>query len=177
MIGRPLHSWDVTPKQGVQIQRQLAGLVRVEPLTGPVRTLVGTDCAFLDGGERILAMAVLCDAKTMDVLAESLSIQPTRMPYVPGLLSFREAPAVLEAIENLPAGGDLVLCDGQGQAHPRRLGLASHVGIWLDRPVVGVAKSVLCGQFRQPGRNRRWHTPMRPDGGVTRSAVRERAAV
>ncbi|MFW5840954.1 MAG: endonuclease V, partial [Planctomycetota bacterium] len=145
MIGRPLHSWDVTPKQGVQIQRQLAGLVRVEPLTGPVRTLVGTDCAFLDGGERILAMAVLCDAKTMDVLAESLSIQPTRMPYVPGLLSFREAPAVLEAIENLPAGGDLVLCDGQGQAHPRRLGLASHVGIWLDRPVVGVAKSVLCG--------------------------------
>jgi deoxyribonuclease V len=174
---RALHSWDLTPKQAVALQRQLADRVRIEPLTRPVRTVAGTDCAFLDGGKRILAAAVLCDAKSMAVLAEAHAVQPCPMPYIPGLLSFREAPAVIEAVESLPETPDLVLCDGQGRAHPRRLGLASHVGLWLDLPVVGVAKSVLCGEFRQPGLARRCRTQMHHGGEVIGAAVRTRQNV
>ncbi len=174
---RRLHSWDLTPKQAVALQRKLADRVRIEPLAGPVETVAGTDCAFLDGGRRILAAAVLCHARSMDVLAEAHVVQRCPMPYIPGLLSFREAPAVIQAVENLPARPDLVLCDGQGRAHPRRLGLASHVGLWLDLPVVGVAKSVLCGRFRQPGQARRCRTQMRHDGEVVGAAVRTRHGV
>jgi deoxyribonuclease V len=149
----PLHSWDITPKQAVALQRELAGRIIVEPLTRPVRTVAGTDCAMLPGG-RIVAAAVLCDARTLEVIASRHVVQPCTFPYVPGLLSFREAPAVIAAVESLPQRPDLLLCDGQGQAHPRRVGLASHVGLWLDCPTVGVAKSRLCGEHRPVGPNR-----------------------
>ena len=85
----------LSPRRGIALQHELAGKVRACPLTGAVRTVAGTDCAFLDGGERIVAAAVLCDAKTLEVIGASHVARPCRFPYVPGLLSFREAPALL----------------------------------------------------------------------------------
>jgi deoxyribonuclease V len=145
------HSWDLSPKQAVALQRKLAGRVREEPLAGPVRYVAGTDCAFLDGGRRIVAAAVLCETRTWQTVATSEVVRPCEFPYVPGLLSFREAPAVIETVRRLPERPGLLMCDGQGRAHPRGLGLACHVGLWLEMPTVGVAKSRLCGEYRTPG--------------------------
>ncbi len=170
------HPWDITPKQAVRLQRELAVNVRVEPLEEPVDTVAGTDCAFLPG-ERILAAAVLCDVRTMKVIGSAHVVRPCRFPYVSGLLSFREAPAVIEVVEALPERPDLLMCDGQGVAHPRRLGLASHVGLWLDLPTIGVAKSRLCGEQRTPGERRGCRTQLRHDEELVGCVVRTRTGV
>ena len=166
------HSWDIAPGQAVRLQKALAGRVRVEPLAGPVAAVAGADCAFSEDGRRIIAAAVVCDARTMAVLASAHAVAPCRFPYVPGLLSFREAPAVIEAVGKLPQRPDLLMIDGQGLAHPRRLGLASHVGLWLDVPTIGVAKSRFCGEHPQPGRRRRCRTQLRHNGQVVGAVLR-----
>ncbi len=151
------HPWNISPKQAVALQRELAGLVRVEPLSGPIRTVAGADCAFVGQGKgkmSILAVAVLCDARTMAVLETTSAVLPCEFPYVPGLLSFREAPAVITAIEKFSTRPDLLMMDGQGLAHPRGLGIACHAGLWLDIPSIGAAKSLLCGEHRTPGLRR-----------------------
>ena len=171
------HRWDISPRTAVALQRRLAGRVRIEPLAGPVATVAGTDCAFLDGGRRIVAAAVLCDAATMEVLAVRHVVRPCTFPYVPGLLSFREAPAVIAAVKKLPGTPDILMCDGQGLAHPRRLGLASHVGLWLDVPTIGVAKSRLCGQHRAVGRRRGCHVRLRHEREIVGAVLRTRTGV
>ncbi len=171
------HSWNISPKQAIALQGELAAKVIVEPLNREIRTIAGIDCAFFDGGKQIIAVAVLCDARTMEVLTSARSIQQCRFPYVPGLLSFRESPAIIEAIENLPSRPDLLMCDGQGLAHRRGLGLACHVGLWLDMPTIGVAKSRLCGEHRTPGQNRGCRTQLRYDGKIVGAVLRTRTAV
>jgi len=171
------HSWNISPGRAIAVQRTLAGLVSSEPLAAPVETVAGVDCAFLDGGKRIVAAAVLFDAGSMEVLGSASVVQPCRFPYIPGLLSFREAPAVIAAVEKLPRRPDLLMCDGQGLAHPRGLGLASHVGLWLDMPTIGVAKSRLCGTHRPPGENRRCRTQLRYGGRVVGAVLRTRSGV
>jgi len=171
------HEWNISPKQAVALQRRLAGAVRVMPLAGRVRTVGGADCAFLDGGRRIAAAAVLCDAGTWQVLATAMAVRPCRFPYIPGLLSFRECPAVLAAVRKLPRRPDLLMCDGQGLAHPRRLGLACHVGLWLDTPTIGVAKSRLCGRHRAPGLRRGCCTRLICDGELVGAVLRTRTSV
>ena len=171
------HSWQLNPKEAIALQRQLAGQVRSEPLTGEIKTVAGADCAFLGKGKRILAAAVLCDGRTMETLATAESIQECPMPYIPGLLSFREAPAVLEALHRLPTRPDLIMCDGQGLAHPRRLGLAAHVGLWMDLPTIGVAKSRLCGEHRDVGFHRGCGVRLRHEGEIVGSVVRTRSGV
>jgi deoxyribonuclease V len=146
-----VHRWDIAPSQAIQLQKRLAGRVAETPLTGEIRTLAGVDCTVSPDGRRILAAAVLCDAKTMRTLAVATAEAECTFPYVPGLLSFREIPAVLKALKNLPLRPDLLMCDAQGRAHPRRFGLACHVGVLLDIPAIGVAKSLLVGDHRPPG--------------------------
>ncbi|MDP7636248.1 MAG: endonuclease V [Phycisphaerae bacterium] len=171
------HRWDISPSEAIALQGRLAALVRVEPLVGEVHTVVGTDCAFMDGRKRIIAVAVLCDAKSMEVLTSVREIRRCGFPYVSGLLSFREAPAMIAAVRKLPRRLDLLMCDGQGLAHPRGLGLACHVGLWLDLPVIGVAKSRLCGQHRGPGARRGCRAQLRHNGNVVGAVVRTRTNV
>ncbi|WP_240099688.1 deoxyribonuclease V [Thermomonas flagellata] len=114
----------------------------------PLRTVAGFDVGFEDDGATTRAAAVLLDADTLDVLDAQVARLPTRMPYVPGLLSFRELPALLAALALLPTAPDLALIDGQGIAHPRRLGVAAHFGVLSGLPSIGVAKSVLVGEAR-----------------------------
>jgi deoxyribonuclease V len=151
--------------------------------------VAGTDCSFVPlgpttgrAGQRqvnvlIAAAAILCDASSLQILATATHVEHTRFPYVPGLLSFREAPAVIAAVGKLPRPPDLLLCDGQGIAHPRRLGLAAHVGIWGEIPTIGVAKSRLCGEFRPPGFRRGCHTRLIDRGEVVGSVVRTQDGV
>lgn len=171
------HSWDISPKEAVELQRRLAGDVRAEPLAGEVWTVAGVDCAFADAGREILAAALLLEARSMKIIAVAHTRRPCTFPYVSGLLSFREMPAVIEAVQKLPARPDLLMCDGQGRAHPRGLGLASHVGLWLDVPTIGVAKSRLCGEHRPPGERRGCRTQLRLGGQVVGAVVRTRTGV
>jgi deoxyribonuclease V len=98
-------------------------------------------------------------------------------PYVPGFLSFREIPAALQALERLEHQPDLILCDGQGRAHPRRFGLASHLGVYIDRPTVGVAKTRLIGEYREPGLRRGSHTPLVDGSEVIGAVLRTRTRI
>lgn len=129
-------------------QAELRQRVRREPLRTLPDLVAGADCAFL--GDDILAAAVLWDRGAGAVVAEAVERRPADVPYLPGYLGFREAPAVLAALRKLPPFGAL-LCDGQGIAHPRRCGLAVHLGVKLDVPTVGVAKSRLVGTHGEPG--------------------------
>lgn len=140
------HPWDVSPRRAAAIQRELAG--RVEEQTPPgfdPQVVAGLDAAFPKGGRECVAAAVVWDVRERAVLEERVVRRPLTFPYVPGLLSFREAPAVLAALAELETPVDVLLCDGHGRAHPRRFGLACHVGVLSGIPAVGCAKSVLVG--------------------------------
>jgi deoxyribonuclease V len=129
------------------VQDELAQRVRVKDgFAKPLRTIAGFDVGFEDDGATTRAAAVLLDANTLQPLETQLVRQPTRMPYIPGLLSFRELPALLEALSLLSTEPDLCFIDGHGIAHPRRLGIAAHFGVATDLPTIGVAKKVLVGE-------------------------------
>lgn len=114
----------------------------------PLRTVAGFDVGFEDDGATTRAAAVLLDADTLEVIDRQVARSPTRMPYIPGLLSFRELPALLEALAMLQHAPDLAFIDGHGIAHPRRLGIAAHFGVATDLPCIGVAKKILVGEAR-----------------------------
>ncbi len=126
------HPWDLAPAEAIQLQTQLAAQVQRDvPLSAP-STIAGIDASYNDGLAR--AAVVVLSFPDLAVVEYTLAERPVSYPYVPGLLSFREAPAVLDAFERLTVTPDLLVFDGQGIAHPRRLGLASHVGLLVDIP-------------------------------------------
>ncbi len=141
----PLHDWDLDPGSARALQVRLRGRVIAEDRLDRLERLAGIDVGFEDGGRTARAAVVVLGYPNLEPLEQAISRQPTRFPYVPGLLSFRELPVVLEALAQLAQAPDLILCDGQGQAHPRRFGLACHLGVWTDLPCIGVAKSRLTG--------------------------------
>ncbi len=153
---RALHGWDVTPKEAVALQRRLASRVSAEkavPLQ-EIRRVAGVDVSYEKSTRRCHAAIVVMDRRAMTVLEEVAVSEAARFPYVPGLLSFREIPPLLSALERVRSPIDAFLVDGQGYAHPRRIGLASHLGLWVKRPTVGCAKSLLIGEFKPPGPRR-----------------------
>ncbi|WP_414606075.1 deoxyribonuclease V [Stenotrophomonas pavanii] len=157
-------------------QLQLAGRVeRQDRLPRNVRWLAGMDVGFEDNGAITRAAAVLLDAETLKPVAQEIARIPTVMPYIPGLLSFRELPALLAALALLPRVPDLVFVDGHGISHPRRLGVAAHLGVVTDLPSIGVAKSKLVGRFVEPGAEAGAHAPLQDGdeqlGWVLRSKV------
>jgi len=137
--------WAATPREAVAIQRELSVHVRLDDdWRNPPRLIAGVDVGLLDGVARA-AIAVL-SFPGMERVEEAVAIEPLRFPYVPGLLTWREAPAILAAMGSLRHEPDVYLYDGQGYAHPRRMGLATHLGILTDTATVGCAKSRLCGE-------------------------------
>ncbi|MCL4534416.1 MAG: deoxyribonuclease V [Bacteroidetes bacterium] len=139
-----LHRWDVTPLEAIAIQNELRGRVSTVSSLGDVRWVAGVDVG-VRGSESIAAVALL-HYPDLSVAEVSRARRPVTFPYIPGLLSFRELPAVLSAFQGLQQTPDLVLVDGQGLAHPRRFGIACHLGVLLDLPTIGCAKSRLYGR-------------------------------
>jgi deoxyribonuclease V len=148
----PLHRWDVSPEEAVAIQQRLRERVREAPPVAleRIHTIAGMDASYKDLAR---AAVVVFSFPELERLDEAVAERESSFPYVPGLLSFREAPAVLDAIAKLRVRPDLLMCDGQGIAHPRRFGIASHLGVYLDLPSIGVAKSRLTGRYDEPGPN------------------------
>lgn len=147
------HRWSLSPRAAIALQRRLQSEVIEAPLGG-VRTVAGADLAFTPDGRRCVAGLVVWDMRERQVIEQQIAVRPVGFAYVPGLLSFREVPAVLAAARKLRCEPDAFLFDGQGRAHPRRFGLACHAGLLLDRPAVGCAKSRLFGEHRLPARQR-----------------------
>lgn len=175
--GSPFGDWDGTPAGARLLQKELAGRVSLVDDFPPLRLLAGVDVGFEEGGSITRAAAVLVDAKTLQPLAEALARVPTSMPYIPGLLSFRELPAVLQALAGLPRMPDLILCDGQGIAHPRRLGIAAHLGVVTGLPTIGVAKTILCGSHAELGPCRGDQVDLVQQGEVIGTVLRSKDRV
>jgi deoxyribonuclease V len=138
-----LHRWDVAPAEAAHIQNELRACVAASPIGGRITTVAGVDVGVHDNMAR--AAVVLLRYPDLSVIEKVVVDMPATFPYVPGLLAFREAPAVLNAFEKLDTEPDLIIVDGQGLAHPRRFGIACHLGVVLDRPTIGCAKSRLIG--------------------------------
>ncbi len=171
------HPWDLTPKEAIALQQQLRGRVERHDRFGPIRQVAGVDVGFEAGNTITRAAVAVLAFPSLELLDYAIARQPTRFPYVPGLLSFREIPAILEALERLVLWPDLLLCDGQGIAHPRRFGIASHLGLLCDLPAIGVGKTRLVGTHEEvPDEKGAW-CPLVDDGEVVGAVLRSRGGV
>jgi deoxyribonuclease V len=174
---RQLHDWDLTPREAVDLQQRLRESVRIEPLAREIRTIAGADISFNKFEPTVYAGVVVLSYPQMEVIEESGVISETKFPYVPGLLSFRETPSVLEAWSQLKTEPDALMLDGQGLAHPRRVGIACHVGLLIERPTLGCAKSVLVGKYEEPKIERGEWSEMIHKGEVVGAALRTKRNV
>ncbi len=147
---RKLHKWNLSYAQARQLQVKLAGKVQVTPIKGRPQVVAGLDCAFSKDGERIFAAVVVLRLPGFEVVETAEAVRKVTFPYIPGLLSFREAPVCIAAVEKLRKRPEVFIIDGQGVAHPRRLGLAAHLGLFFDTPTIGCAKSRLIGDYEEP---------------------------
>jgi len=173
----PGHPWTVNPAEAIAIQQRLRSRVRLGSGPRGVRVLAGVDAGFEDQGRTVRAALALMRYPDLTILNTHLARRPTPFPYVPGLLSFRELPAVLAVLEAVAEPPDLVLCDGQGIAHPRRLGIASHLGVITGLPTIGVGKSRLTGQFQPPGEIRGDWSPLMDGDERIGTVLRTRSGV
>ncbi|HEU0028481.1 MAG TPA: deoxyribonuclease V [Ktedonobacterales bacterium] len=170
------HPWGMPAAEAIALQRRLAPLVAAAPPIAleNVRVVAGVDVSYDDTVGEAYAAVVVYSYPALERLAETALTRPCAFPYVPGLLSFREAPVAVEALAALSTRPDLLLCDGQGIAHPRRFGLACHLGALTGLPSVGCAKSRLVGSCDEPGRAMGDHTPLRAGGDVIGAVLRTR---
>ncbi|UCE86318.1 MAG: deoxyribonuclease V [Deltaproteobacteria bacterium] len=176
-IPRAPHRWSLSPAQAMAVQRQLADAVRIAAPPGPLRRVAGLDAAFSRDAERCIAGVVVWDVRARAVVERRVATRRLRFPYVPGLLSFREAPALLAALRRLRQRPDALLCDGHGLAHPRRFGIACHIGVLTGLPTIGCAKSRLVGSHRTPATRRGARATLEDGGEIVGCVLRTRSGV
>jgi deoxyribonuclease V len=169
-----LHPWNPTPAEAVALQRAGYARLVLTDSVGTVRRVAGVDVGFEAAGAITRAAIAVLRYPELDLVETAIARRPTEYPYIPGLLSFRELPAVLDALDQVRTLPDLLLCDGHGIAHPRRFGIASHLGLLVDVPSIGVAKTRLCGRHAEPPDQRGAWTPLRADGAIIGAVVRTR---
>lgn len=172
---RELHSWPSTEAEGVAIQERLRPLVRFDGAPAQVRTAAGLDVAYREDDE-LVAVVTVVDMAGLDVVDRAIVYGKAEFPYIPGLFAFREAPSLLRALTELTVTPDVLICDGHGLAHPRRFGLACHLGVLTDTPSIGVGKTAI-GHYEQPADQRGAWTPVELDGDTVGRALRTRPHV
>jgi deoxyribonuclease V len=171
------HAWNVTPAEARAIQNELRSHVIQDDCVDKVDHVAGIDVGFEARGAVTRAAVVVLSFPSLEIEEQVIACRSTSFPYVPGLLSFREVPAVLDALAQLTIPPDLLLCDGQGIAHPRRFGIASHIGVLTDWPTIGVAKSLLIGFHAEVPAERGSWAPVKQRGETIGAALRTRANV
>lgn len=174
---RHLHPWDLTFPEAAELQRRLAEQLEFPPLRGSVRTLAGADLSFSRRDPVLHAGIVVLALPGLEPIESVFTSMRVEFPYVPGYLSFREIPPLVGLFERLETTPDAVLCDGQGIAHPRGLGLAAHLGLLLDLPTVGCAKTRFVGEYAPPGPEKGDWSPLTLEGRVVGAALRTRTGV
>jgi len=171
------HGWRVSTSEARAIQTELAGeVLHIGNITAP-RLIAGVDISVNRWAKTGTAAAVVLDYPGLELVESRVVTDRIELPYIPGLLSFREAPLILAACEKLAVTPDVIMVDGQGIAHPRRIGLASHLGLFLDIPTIGCAKSRLCGRHDEPGNEKGSYAELLDKGEVIGAVVRTRTDV
>ena len=171
------HPWNVSPKEARETQQRLRRLVETKDRLGAIDSVAGVDVGFEPRKRLTRAAVVVLAFPGLELREQTIVIRPTRFPYVPGLLSFREAPAILAALEQLERLPDVLVCDGQGIAHPRRFGIACHLGVLTDLPSIGVAKKRLIGSHAEPGEKKGEWAPLMHEDDVVGAVLRSRTGV
>jgi len=173
-----LHPWKVSAREAIEIQKRLTHKIRITPMdVRQVRSIAGTDTCMSRETGMLWAGVVVLGYPLLDKIEERWIAAKADFPYIPGLLSFREIPALLKVFRSLRSRPDLIMCDGQGIAHPRRLGLASHLGLLLDSATIGCAKSRLVGEFSGVGPERGDYSPLVYRGEIVGAVLRTRSRV
>ncbi len=144
------HSWDVSPKEAVRIQKQIREKIIPYGKVQPVRLVAGADVAYDKKSNTTYAGVAVLRLPDLAMVETNVASCPTSFPYIPGLLTFREAPAIVQVLEKVQSNPDVLFIDGHGLSHPRSVGIASHIGLLIDRPVIGCAKSLLVGDYADP---------------------------
>lgn len=166
----PLHPWNVSVEEALHIQNELRQRVVIRDQTDRIGTITAVDVSYSDSEKMALGCAITFTYPDLRVVGRAFSLQEVSFPYIPGLLAFREAPVIISALQKLEGSSDLLIVDGQGYAHPRYMGLATHLGIYLDMSSVGCAKSHLWGTYREPAPNKGFYEYLR-DGEQVVGAV------
>ncbi|HEY9694110.1 MAG TPA: deoxyribonuclease V [Oculatellaceae cyanobacterium] len=171
------HLWPLTIEEAIAIQQQLCLEITTEDNFGTVQYVAGVDVGYKDGGETTQAAVAVLSFPDLQLKAQAIARRPTTFPYVPGFLSFREIPAVLDALEKVAIAPDLILCDGHGIAHPRRFGIACHLGLLVDVPTIGVGKSLFVGKHDDIPEERGTWQPLVYRGETIGAVLRTRLGV
>lgn len=158
--------WDLSPAEALALQKALREQVILRPLPLPIQFVAGADLSYNKHSDEFYSGMVVLDYETMEVVAHSTVVQRAPFPYIPGLLSFRELPSLLDAWQLLPVRPELIFCDGHGIAHPRRLGIAAHFGLETQTPAIGVAKKILTGVYEEPIRQKGRFSPIRDGDAI-----------
>src|SRR5260370_27639058 len=177
MRTKPLHEWNVQQDEAKALQRDLAKRVVREDRVDEVLHIGGVDMAINEISGMARAAVVLLSYPALEIVEQHVYEEPLRMPYIPGLLSFREIPCIMGAFDLLKQQPELLMVDGKGIAHPRRLGIASHLGLWLDLPTIGCAKSILTGHHGPLSEEVGSWVPLEADREVIGAVLRTRARV
>lgn len=173
---RQLHSWQLSVEDAIAIQQQLKDKVVTEDKLGAVNYVAGVDMGFAAAGTISRAAIAVLSFPDLQLVETAIALRPTTFPYIPGLLSFREIPAVIDALETISTVPDLIICDGQGIAHPRRFGIACHLGVLTDIPTIGAAKSLLIGKHEQLDASRGSWQPLKHRNQTIGAVLRSRTA-
>jgi deoxyribonuclease V len=169
------HAWPLTVAEGIAIQERLRGeIITTDQFQEPVQYVAGVDMGFEAEGTISRAAVAVLSFPALQLQESAIARRPTCFPYIPGFLSFREIPAVLNALEKISLTPDLILCDGQGIAHPRRFGIACHLGLIVDIPTIGVAKSLLIGKHQEVAEERGSWQPLVNRGETIGAVLRTR---
>ena len=171
------HTWPSNVEEAIAIQNQLQPEVITEDQLTKVQYVAGVDMGFEEDGTVSRAAVAVLSFPELQLQEQAIARRPTTFPYIPGFLSFREIPAVLDALEKISITPDLILCDGQGTAHPRRFGIACHLGVLIDIPTIGVAKSLLVGKHDELAVEKGSWQPLRYQGETVGAVLRSRTGV
>ena len=174
---REFHPWNVSPKEAIEIQNKLRSRIVIAPFKKDVKKIAGVDASYSKRDQTMWAAVVVMDMQSLQTIEKGWYREVVRYPYIPGLLSFREIPTILNALKGLKDEPDLILCDGQGIAHPRRMGIAAHLGLILDMPTIGCAKNLLIGYSKAPPDKKGSFTYIRYKKEIVGASLRTREGV
>jgi deoxyribonuclease V len=171
-----LHAWDLNPSEAIACQEELVQQLITQHIDlDAVQYVAGVDVSVKDGLSQ--AAVIIMHKETLEVIEIARAQMPTQYPYIPGLLTFREAPVVLQAFEQIQQVPDVVVFDGMGRIHPRKMGIAAHLGLWLDVPTMGVGKTHFIGEYDMPAPEKGAHTPLMYHGEQLGIVLRTRNRV